>query len=119
MRKFERRGKMKYKEGDRVVVSTNFGRGSIVTDEMLALSGSIVTIHDVGGFRSGRCVYHIQEDGGRHLWEEDMFLPHDTLCDVSEEESGSNLQTFEARSMKRKNICCPSCLLPFRRQNRS
>ena len=92
---------MKYKEGDRVVVSTNFGRGSIVTDEMLALSGSIVTIHDVGGFRSGRCVYHIQEDGGRHLWEEDMFLPHDTLCDVSEEESGSNLQTFEARSMKR------------------
>ena len=85
---------MKYKEGDRVVVRSNLGRGSVAyPDEMLAFSGRVVTVRDVGGFRGGCCVYHIQEDGGKHLWEEDLFLPPDTLCDVSEEESGGASRT--------------------------
>jgi hypothetical protein len=88
---------------------------------MIAFSGQSVTIKNIGKVISdwsscdNRYLYYIEEDGGKHLWDEDMLLSSDILCDAREEEcigasrtspptkeSGdSDLQTFEARSMKR------------------
>lgn len=86
---------MKFKAGERVIVSPDLGRGKhSYSSEMLAFAGKLVTI---AGETVNTCcdsyVYAIVEDGGRFIWDEEFFLPPDTLCDAREEESSGASRT--------------------------
>ena len=84
---------MKFREGDRAIVSPDFWRGETAyPSEMIAFSGQSVTIKNIGKVISdgssydNRYLYYIEEDGGKHLWDEDMLLSPYILCDAREEE---------------------------------
>jgi hypothetical protein len=113
--------------GDKVLVKPSLAPGGEIvvkdkphgvelTDAMREYANKMVTItqRQNQGFND---LFRIAEDGGKNLWWDQLFLPvpdkvqevikAKEQCGASrtsvpiKEDSGSNLQTFEARSMKR------------------
>lgn len=71
---------MKYKVGDKVriredlVEEVNYG-GAITVDDMVNMSGDVVTIESVDKISDKGFIYHIVEDYDKYDWTSEMFEP--------------------------------------------
>lgn len=71
---------MKYKVGDKVriredlVEEEDYG-GAIIVDDMVNMSGDVVTIESVVQISDKGFIYHIVEDSDKYDWTSAMFEP--------------------------------------------
>ena len=99
---------MKYKVGDKVriredlVEEEDYG-GAITVDDMVNMSGDVVTIESVVQISDKGFVYHIVEDSDKYDWTSAMFEP------VEEELTAEEAIKIQAEMCR--SVMCKDCAI--------